>query len=66
MRQRINFSFILIKQLDSNKFENKSEIDINDEKKRFHDWTDLKKYLLKITLLINRSNAIAAQALENK
>ena len=32
MRQRINFSFVLIKQFDSNEFENELEIDVNDEK----------------------------------
>ena len=35
MRQRINFSSVFIKQLDSNEFENKSEIDVNDEKNVF-------------------------------
>ena len=35
MRQRINFSFVFIKQLNSNEFENKSEIDANDEKNVF-------------------------------
>ena len=36
MRQKINFSSVLIKQLDSNEFENKSKIDVNDEK-NIHD-----------------------------
>ena len=35
MRQKINFSSVSIKQLDSNEFENKSEIDVNDEKNAF-------------------------------
>ena len=35
MRQRINFSFVSMKQLDSNKFENESEVDVNDEKNAF-------------------------------
>ena len=35
MRQRINFSSVFIKQLDSNEFESKSEIDVNDEKNVF-------------------------------
>ena len=32
MRQKINFLFIFMKQFDLNKFENESEIDVNDEK----------------------------------
>ena len=35
MRQRINFSSVFMKQLDSNEFENESEIDVNDEKNIF-------------------------------
>ena len=35
MRQRINFSSVFIKQLDSNEFEDESEIDVNDEKNVF-------------------------------
>ena len=35
MCQKVNFSFVFIKQLDSNKFENKSEVDVNDEKNVF-------------------------------
>ena len=35
MRQRINFSFIFMKQFDSNEFENESEIGINNEKNVF-------------------------------
>ena len=35
MRQRINFSFVFIKQFDSNEFESESEIDVNDEKNVF-------------------------------
>ena len=35
MRQKVNFSFVFMKQLDSNKFENKSEIDVNDEENVF-------------------------------
>ena len=35
MRQKINFSSVLIKQLDSNEFESESEIDANDEKNVF-------------------------------
>ena len=35
MRQRANFLSVLMKQLDSNKFENESEIDANDEKNVF-------------------------------
>ena len=35
MRQRINFSFIFMKQFNSNEFESESEIDINDEKNVF-------------------------------
>ena len=35
MRQRINFSSVFMKQLDSNKFENESEVDTNDEKNVF-------------------------------
>ena len=35
MCQRINFLSVFMKQLDSNEFENKSEIDVNDEKNVF-------------------------------
>ena len=35
MRQRINFSSVFMKQLDSDEFENKSEIDVNDEENVF-------------------------------
>ena len=35
MRQRINFSSVFMKQLDSNKFESESEIDVNDEENVF-------------------------------
>ena len=35
IRQRINFPSVFIKQLDSNEFENESEIDVNDEKNIF-------------------------------
>ena len=35
MRQRINFSSVFMKQLDSNEFENESEIDVNDEENVF-------------------------------
>ena len=35
MRQRINFLSVFMKQLDSNEFENESEIDVNDEKNVF-------------------------------
>ena len=35
MRQRTNFSFVSIKQLDSNEFESESEIDVNDEENIF-------------------------------
>ena len=35
MRQRVNFSSVFMKQLDSNEFENKSEVDVNDEKNVF-------------------------------
>ena len=35
MRQKINFSSVLIKQLDSNEFESESEIDVNDEENAF-------------------------------
>ena len=35
IRQRINFSSVLMKQLNSNKFENESEVDVNDEKNVF-------------------------------
>ena len=31
MRQKINFSFVFMKQFDSNKFKNESEIDFNDD-----------------------------------
>ena len=35
MRRKINFSSIFMKQLDSNEFENESEIDVNDEENIF-------------------------------
>ena len=35
MRQRINFLSVSMKQLDLNEFENKSEINVNDEKNVF-------------------------------
>ena len=35
MRQRINFPSVFMKQLDSNEFENESEVDVNDEKNVF-------------------------------
>ena len=35
MRQKINFSSVFIKQLDSNEFENESKVDVNDEKNVF-------------------------------
>ena len=35
MRQKVNFSSVSMKQLDSNEFENESEVDINDEKNVF-------------------------------
>ena len=35
MRQKVNFSSVFIKQLDSNEFENESEVDVNDEKNVF-------------------------------
>ena len=35
IRQRINFSSVLMKQLDSNKFESESEIDVNNEENVF-------------------------------
>ena len=35
MRQKVNFSSVFMKQLDSNEFENKSEVDVNDEKNVF-------------------------------
>ena len=35
MRQRINFSSVSMKQLDSNEFESESEIDVNDEENVF-------------------------------
>ena len=35
MRQKINFSSVSMKQLDSNEFESESEIDVNDEKNAF-------------------------------
>ena len=35
MRQRINFSSVLMKQFDSDEFENESEVDINDEENVF-------------------------------
>ena len=35
MHQKINFPSVFMKQLDSNEFENESEIDVNDEKNVF-------------------------------
>ena len=35
MYQRVNFPSIFMKQLDSNEFENKSEVDVNDKKNVF-------------------------------
>ena len=35
MRQKINFSSVFMKQLNSNEFENESEIDVNDEENAF-------------------------------
>ena len=35
MRQKVNFSSVFMKQLDSNEFENESEVDVNDEKNVF-------------------------------
>ena len=35
MRQKVNFSSVFMKQLDSNEFENESEADANDEKNVF-------------------------------
>ena len=35
MRQKINFLFIFIKQLDSNEFKNKSKINFNEKKNAF-------------------------------
>ena len=35
MRQKINFSFVFMRKLDWNEFENKSKININDEKNVF-------------------------------
>ena len=35
MRQKINFSLVFMKQLDLNKFEDESKLDINDEKNVF-------------------------------
>ena len=35
MRQRVNFSSVLMKQLDSDEFEDESEVDVNDEKNVF-------------------------------
>ena len=35
MRQKVNFPFVFMKQLDSNEFENESEVDVNDEKNVF-------------------------------
>ena len=32
IRQKINFPSVFMKQSNSNKFENKSEIDVNDKK----------------------------------
>ena len=31
MRQKINFSFVFMKQFDSNEFENESKIDFNND-----------------------------------
>ena len=31
MRQKVNFSFIFMNQLDSNEFESESEIDFNND-----------------------------------
>ena len=35
IRQKINFSSVFMKQFDSNKFENKSNVDVNDKKNVF-------------------------------
>ena len=35
MRQKVNFSSVFMKQLDSNEFESESKIDANDEKNIF-------------------------------
>ena len=35
MRQRVNFSSVFMKQLDSNEFENESEADASDEENAF-------------------------------
>ena len=35
MRQKVNFPSVFMKQLDSNKFESESEINVNDEKNVF-------------------------------
>ena len=35
MRQKINFSSVFIKQLDSNEFESEPKIDVNDEENVF-------------------------------
>ena len=35
MRQKVNFSSVFMKQLDSNEFENESEVDVNNEENVF-------------------------------
>ena len=35
MRQKINFSFVFMKQFDLNEFESELKINVNDEKKNF-------------------------------
>ena len=35
MRQKVNFPSVFIKQFDLNKFENESEINVNDEENVF-------------------------------
>ena len=35
MRQRVNFSSVFMKQLDSDEFESESEVDTNNEKNVF-------------------------------
>ena len=35
MRQKVNFSFVFMKQLDSNEFKNESKVDVNNEKNTF-------------------------------
>ena len=32
MRQKVNFSFVFMKQFDSNEFKNESKVDFNDDK----------------------------------